>query len=60
MRDANAVRSNIGGCTLHSWSGIGLGEQTKEKLYEMILRNQITRDRWRGAGALIVDESELT
>jgi ATP-dependent DNA helicase PIF1 len=51
------VFRNIGGCTLHSWSGIGLGVQPQEKLYESIMRFQPSRERWRSTGVLIVDES---
>lgn len=50
--------SNIGGSTLHSWSGIGLGKLPVAKLTEMIKKNNIALDRWRTTGALIIDESK--
>jgi ATP-dependent DNA helicase PIF1 len=51
--------SNIGGSTLHSWSGIGLGKLPVAKLTEMIRKNNIAVERWRTTGALIIDESEF-
>ncbi|KAL4244570.1 ATP-dependent DNA helicase PIF1 [Abortiporus biennis] len=33
---------NVGGCTLHSWAGIGLGKEDKEDL----VRNFIGEDKW--------------
>jgi ATP-dependent DNA helicase PIF1 len=50
---------NIGGSTLHSWSGIGLGKLPVAKLTEMIRKNNIAVERWRTTGALIIDESEF-
>jgi ATP-dependent DNA helicase PIF1 len=53
------MNSNIGGSTLHSWSGIGLGKFPVAKLTEMIRKNNVAVERWRTTGALIIDESEL-
>ena len=50
-------RRNIGGSTVHSWAGVGLGELPVSKLVEIINKNNITRDRWIQTGALIIDES---
>ncbi|WVF68806.1 hypothetical protein IAT40_003579 [Kwoniella sp. CBS 6097] len=50
---------NIGGTTVHSWAGIGLGDLPTQKLYENILRNHITAKRWRTTGALIIDEISM-
>ncbi|WVW86550.1 hypothetical protein I302_108600 [Kwoniella bestiolae CBS 10118] len=50
---------NIGGSTVHSWAGIGLGELPAQKLYENILRNKITAKRWKSTGALIIDEVSM-
>jgi hypothetical protein len=54
----DADGSNIGGSTLHSWSGIGLGKLPVAKLTEMVRKNNVTVERWRTTGALIIDESE--
>jgi ATP-dependent DNA helicase PIF1 len=48
---------NIGGATLHSWSGVGLGKLPVEKLTQMIRKNNVAVERWRTTGALIIDES---
>jgi ATP-dependent DNA helicase PIF1 len=50
------IGSNIGGCTLHSWAGIGLGRQPAQQLYEGVMRNEPTKRRWRETGALVIDE----
>lgn len=48
--------SNIGGCTLHSWAGIGLGKLPASKLADNIVKNKMTLRRWQQVGALIIDE----
>ncbi|WVR08357.1 hypothetical protein IAU60_005412 [Kwoniella sp. DSM 27419] len=50
---------NIGGSTVHSWAGIGLGDLPAQKLYENILRNKVTTKRWRTTGALVIDEVSM-
>ncbi|OCF40183.1 hypothetical protein I317_06007 [Kwoniella heveanensis CBS 569] len=50
---------NIGGTTVHSWAGIGLGDLPAQKLYENILRNSVTAKRWRTTGALVIDEISM-
>lgn len=64
---------NIGGCTLHSWAGIGLGKESAEKLVGKFLgQDHYNREHWHGARAytstalrwrkvetLIIDESKL-
>jgi ATP-dependent DNA helicase PIF1 len=48
--------SNIGGSTLHSWAGVGLGKLPVEVLIKNIRKDKTTSGRWRETGALIVDE----
>ncbi|TFY83127.1 hypothetical protein EWM64_g883 [Hericium alpestre] len=47
---------NIGGTTLHSWAGIGLGKEGAEKLAGMVLGKRDLRERWRDTKTLIIDE----
>lgn len=53
---------NIGGCTLHSWAGIGLGKESVKNLsgkflYQM--KYEPVKRRWQGVRTLILDESKL-
>ncbi|KAF9519903.1 hypothetical protein BS47DRAFT_1005868 [Hydnum rufescens UP504] len=50
---------NIGGGTLHSFAGIGLGKEPAEVLAKKIEKNRNTADRWRGTTALIIDEISM-
>jgi ATP-dependent DNA helicase PIF1 len=50
---------NIGGCTLHSWAGIGIGNETAKQISGKILGqpNKSVLERWRRVKTLIIDES---
>jgi ATP-dependent DNA helicase PIF1 len=51
---------NIGGCTVHSWSGIGIGQEDADKIAKKLTYQQMcaaAKDRWLGVRALIIDES---
>lgn len=53
---------SIGGCTLHSWAGLGLAKPDVHKLYSGLVggwRKQDTVARWRNCEVLIIDESKL-
>lgn len=45
---------NIGGRTLHSWAGIGLGKEPEKVLIE-----KVNKTRWEETKVLIIDESLL-
>lgn len=49
----------IGGKTLHSWAGIFLGEETKEKLLEIVEAHPKAVKRWRNVKTLIIDEISM-
>jgi hypothetical protein len=51
---------SIGGTTLHSWAGIGLGEGTAERLSGKILGTPRLRVRWWDVDSLIIDESKIS
>ncbi|EKG20445.1 ATPase AAA+ type core [Macrophomina phaseolina MS6] len=50
---------NIGGVTLHSFSGIGLGNQPTEELIKKIKRNQKHKHRWMRVKVLVIDEVSM-
>jgi ATP-dependent DNA helicase PIF1 len=51
---------NIGGSTLHSWAGIGIGEETAQKFSGRVLHQPAfsqVLNRWQQVKTLIIDES---
>ncbi|KAF5377180.1 hypothetical protein D9615_006334 [Tricholomella constricta] len=53
---------NIGGSTLHSWAGIGLGDESHNRYVGKFFGQKKFRqvlDRWRNAKALIIDEISM-
>jgi hypothetical protein len=51
-------RRQIGGSTLHSWSGVGRGQQSLRNLVEKIRHSEQAVRRWQETDALIIDESK--
>ena len=50
---------NIGGSTLHSFLGIGLGKENVEDLYDKIIKNKDKRELWLKLNILIIDEVSM-
>lgn len=50
---------NINGITLHSYAGIGLGKESKQKLLRKIMRKQESMKRWLNTQVLIIDEISM-
>ena len=50
---------NVGGVTLHSFGGIGLGKEAIPELVRKIKRNQKAKQRWLRTKILIVDEISM-
>ncbi|KAK6822549.1 hypothetical protein PG987_014094 [Apiospora arundinis] len=50
---------NIGGQTLHSFAGIGLGKEDVPTLVKKIRRNQKAKNRWLRTKTLIIDEVSM-
>ncbi len=45
--------------TLHSWAGIGLGKDTKEKLFAKVMCRSKNRKLWQKTDILIIDEVSM-
>ena len=54
-----AAGCNIGGTTLHSYCGIGLGEATLEKTLKDLQKYKDKVARWKNTDVLIVDEVSM-
>lgn len=50
---------NIGGTTLHSFTGIGLGKEEPKDLVKKIRRNRKKLARWKALKVLIIDEVSM-
>lgn len=50
---------NIGGITLHSFAGVGLGQGTTENLLKKVRRNKKASNRWKEVKVLIIDEISM-
>ena len=50
---------NVGGVTLHSFGGIGLGKEAVPELVKKIKRNQKAKNRWMRTKVLVVDEISM-
>lgn len=50
---------NVGGVTLHSFAGIGLGKDEVPELVKKIRRNAKAKQRWLRTNVLIVDEISM-
>jgi ATP-dependent DNA helicase PIF1 len=50
---------NIGGVTIHSFAGIGIGEGSVEDLVNRVRKNKKAASRWLRTKVLIVDEGTL-
>ncbi len=50
---------NIGGTTIHSWAGIGLGDDDGTDLLDKVSSNKKATNRIKGAKLLIIDEISM-
>jgi ATP-dependent DNA helicase PIF1 len=50
---------NIGGVTIHSFAGIGIGEGSAEELINRVRKNKKAASRWLRTKVLIVDEGTV-
>lgn len=50
---------DIGGRTLHSWAGIGLGQGSTKSLARKIIKNKEALARWHWVRTLVIDEISM-
>ncbi|ELP86512.1 hypothetical protein EIN_034430 [Entamoeba invadens IP1] len=50
---------NIGGTTLHSFAGIGLGDLSGDQLLTKVIKNSQAFDRWKKAEVILIDEISM-
>lgn len=50
---------NIGGLTIHSWSGVGLGTDSLEALVARNSKNHRAKQRWKKTEILVIDEISM-
>lgn len=50
---------NIGGETLHRFSGVGLGTASKEQLFNTIRKRNTQQNNWKTVKTLIIDEISM-
>ena len=50
---------NIEGTTIHSWAGIGLANESLEKILDKVRGNMNVRNRWRRTEILVIDEISM-
>ena len=59
MTGTAALLLNCGAKTVHSWAGIGLGEQPIHEIELKVMNNKHTVKRWRQTDVLIIDEISM-
>jgi hypothetical protein len=50
---------NVGGVTIHSFAGIGLGNGDTQAIIERVKRNKKACENWTKAAALVIDEVSM-
>lgn len=49
---------NIGGITLHSFAGIGIGDEAANVLIKRVRANNANKERWKSCEVLFIDGME--
>jgi ATP-dependent DNA helicase PIF1 len=51
---------NIGGTTIHSFAGIGIGNDSAQKLIDKVRKNRNANAKWQRCKVLVIDEGEAS
>lgn len=54
-----AAAFHVKGVTIHSWAGIGIGDDPVDTIYERIIRYKDVARRWRNTDVLVIDEISM-
>lgn len=59
MTGCASILLNCKAKTLHSWSGVGLGNVTTEQIISKIKKNKFAKGMWKSTDILVVDEISM-
>ena len=54
------IDDQLGGCTIHSFAGVGSGTGSLADLARRVMGNEYTKQRWREVDILIIDEISMS
>lgn len=49
----------VGGITVHSFAGVGIGSEPVEKLQKKVASNEYAKERWKKCQMLVIDEISM-
>ena len=50
---------HIGGTTIHSFAGVGTGQDSLHEMVSKVMGNEYARERWRNVDVLVIDEISM-
>ncbi|CAM9251762.1 unnamed protein product, partial [Hapterophycus canaliculatus] len=59
LSSAGIAAVGIGGCTVHSFAGIGQGREPAERLVQRAQQNDFARQNWADCSVLVIDEISM-
>lgn len=59
IENSHSLPTIIGGCTIHSFAGVGSGTGSLADLARRVMGNEYTKQRWREVDILVIDEISM-